>query len=345
MLEQDYKSLHQIPELGFKEFKTSAYLLSRLAHTKAKITKINTGILAFFDFQKEKTIAFRAEEDALPIKEKTSLPYASRNHRMHACGHDSHMAILLSLGDYIHQLDDYPYNLLLVFQPSEESFGGALSLIPSLSSLSFEAFFGMHVFPHFKKNTFYTSKIPLFSSATEIDLMILGKQDHIAHYKKQNDSIYLGYHYLKKIENLAKKEKIFFHAGKINGGTKRNVIAGKTMIKGTLRSDDISKNESFIKKMKALENDKLKIQCSPSIPSLINDKNVLKKLDSLPLNYLNKTLFEAEDFAFYPSYFHPCFFIMGLGNISSLHTNTFHVPLSSLKEGLNFYISILNLFK
>ena len=173
MIYEDYKNLHQIPELGFKEFKTSTYVLNRIKNTNAKISTINTGICAFFDFKKEKTIAFRSELDALKIKEENKIEFVSKhNGYMHACGHDGHTAILINLLEYVNNLHTYPYNILFIFQPSEEKIGGALSLIHHLQHYNFKAFFGMHVFPLLEEGKIYTTKGTLFSSANEINPLL-----------------------------------------------------------------------------------------------------------------------------------------------------------------------------
>ena len=128
-LEIDYKALHQIPEEGFEEFKTQQYIIDRLEHLNCKIYKIHTGVIAFFNFNKDYTIAFRAELDGLNILEETNKEYQSIHQGyMHACGHDGHMSILLGLCDYLSE-NTSNVNVCCIFQPSEEKYGGALQMI------------------------------------------------------------------------------------------------------------------------------------------------------------------------------------------------------------------------
>ena len=132
MLKEYRMALHQIPEIGFHEFKTKKYLYEQVKNSGAVIHEIGeTGLLLYFDNQQEETIAFRTDIDALPVKEKTNLSFASKHEGyMHACGHDGHMAMLLGLTDFITKhIEDLIYNVVLIYQPSEEISGGAQSVI------------------------------------------------------------------------------------------------------------------------------------------------------------------------------------------------------------------------
>ena len=124
---EDRRALHRIPELDKELPNTIAYLRTALESLKCRVFSPMPGALcAFFDFGAKEAIAFRAEADALPITERTGVSYASRHlGRMHACGHDGHMAILLELARRLSEKKSLPHNVLLIFQPAEESPGGA----------------------------------------------------------------------------------------------------------------------------------------------------------------------------------------------------------------------------
>ena len=122
------RALHRIPELDDQLPKTQAYLLSQLEGLRCRmITPGRSAVLAYFDVGKPDTAAFRSDMDALPIEEQTGLSFCSEHPgRMHACGHDGHMAMLLCLAQWINgHLDQLSRNVLLVFQPAEETTGGA----------------------------------------------------------------------------------------------------------------------------------------------------------------------------------------------------------------------------
>ena len=119
-LTEDRRALHRIPELDREVPETIAYLKSRLEGLNCSVFSPMTGALcAWFDFGAKKAIAFRAETDALPICESSTREYASVHPgKMHACGHDGHMAILLELARRLSKKESLPHNVLLVFQPA-----------------------------------------------------------------------------------------------------------------------------------------------------------------------------------------------------------------------------------
>lgn len=122
------RDLHQIPETSFTEFKTREYVVSVLKTLHCELIELlETGVAAYFDAGRPATLAYRADMDALPIQEETGLEFASRHPgKMHACGHDGHMAMLLGFAQELDQLDrsGWKNNILLIFQPSEETVGG-----------------------------------------------------------------------------------------------------------------------------------------------------------------------------------------------------------------------------
>ena len=122
-LTQDRRALHRVPELDRQLPQTMEYLAHGLEGLNCRVFSPMEGALAaWFDFGKGTAIAFRADADALPIAERTGADYQS-NHPgcMHACGHDGHMAILLELARRLSKKKDLPHNVLLVFQPAEET--------------------------------------------------------------------------------------------------------------------------------------------------------------------------------------------------------------------------------
>ncbi len=334
MLKEDYINLHQIPELGFKENKTSTYLKKRLINTKAIVKSYNTGICAFFDFKKDKTIAFRAEEDALPIKDKTNLIYKS-NVNMHACGHDAHMAILLNFGDFINSIKDYKYNILLIFQPSEEQIGGSLFMLPYLKEYNIKLIIGLHVFPFLKKGKVYSSSTKLFASSVELDILIKGKASHVYNYKKENDALVKSIKIINKMKKETKRLNMFLHVGYLKSGVKRNICPNKSIIKISLRSKD----ELSIKKyLETLTNtDQIKYKYSKIIKSVENSySNKIELMRDLNVIDLKKTFYLVDDFAYYSSYYETMFFLLGTDGKYFLHSDKFALCDDDLENGYNF---------
>ena len=147
----DRRALHRIPELGDELPKTMDYVQDVLGTLGCEVLfPLDSAVCAYFDFGAADTLAFRAEMDALPIAEQTGLPFSSQHSgKMHACGHDGHMAMALELGRRLRGKENLPHNVLLVFQPAEETTGGARRLCETgvLERLRVKAVFALHLWP------------------------------------------------------------------------------------------------------------------------------------------------------------------------------------------------------
>ncbi len=157
---QNRRALHQIPELDRDLPLTIAYLRSELEGLSCRLfSPIEGALCAWFDFGAETAIAFRADMDALPITETSGAAYASRHPgRMHACGHDGHMAILLELARRLSAKTHLNKNILLVFQPAEEASGGAKPICDTgiFADYHVEAIFGLHLWPGLPKGKIFS---------------------------------------------------------------------------------------------------------------------------------------------------------------------------------------------
>ena len=174
----DRRALHRIPELQLYLPQTMEYLYQALAGLKCRVfAPMESALCAYFDFGADSAIAFRADCDGLPIEENTNLDFASCHPgRMHACGHDGHMAILLELARRLNKKKSLSKNVLLIFQPGEESPGGARYLCETgmFSNFNVEAVFGLHLWPGLEKGTVFTRENELMSRSCEINVDIYG---------------------------------------------------------------------------------------------------------------------------------------------------------------------------
>ena len=148
------RELHMIPELGDNEVKTKEYIknhIQKLSHFEI-IEVLDTGLIAVIRNNNSKVIALRADMDGLPIEEVNDVYYKSKHEGlMHACGHDVHMAILLGVANILDEMwDQLNIDVKLIFQPAEETTGGAKRIIKSGILNDVSAVFGLHVDPHFQ---------------------------------------------------------------------------------------------------------------------------------------------------------------------------------------------------
>lgn len=253
--------LHQNPELGFQEIKTTAMLkkyISNLAEAYKVDIKIHTPlktglIIEYTPLENESEyILFRADIDALPIKEETNAAFKSHNGNMHACGHDVHMAILYGLIDYVFKTK-IQKNILFLFQPAEEGGGGALKIIESgiLDKFNITKAYALHVTDEYEKGTIATTEGVLFASAVEIDIEFFGKKSHIAFPQDGINAFNALRIFLDSVDrlNLNPVEPILFGIGKVISGDVRNVIPSYAKLEGSIRSLSLDYTDKYINRL------------------------------------------------------------------------------------------------
>ncbi|MFT9597683.1 amidohydrolase, partial [Mesobacillus sp.] len=189
------RDLHQIPELGFKEFKTQAYLLDYLKSLSVDRLEVKTWKTGVFvkihGMNPEKTIGYRADIDGLPITESTGLEFQSLHQgQMHACGHDFHMTIALGLITYFveNPIDDH---LLFIFQPAEEGPGGAEPMLKTdiMQEWKPDLIIALHIAPEYPVGTIATREGLLFANTSELFIDLEGKGGHAAYPHQTNDMV------------------------------------------------------------------------------------------------------------------------------------------------------------
>lgn len=241
------RELHQIPERGFEEVKTQSYLLnyiSTLPQERLEVKTWRTGILVKIKGAKpSKTIAYRADMDGLPMVENTTYSFQSTHPgMMHACGHDLHMTIALGILTYFsqHQVDD---DLLFIFQPAEEGPGGAE---PMLQSEEFQRWkpdqiVALHIAPEYPVGTIATREGILFANTSELFIDFIGKGGHAAFPHQANDMVVAASHFVTQLQTIVARnmnplDAAVITIGKIEGGTKQNIIAEQARVEGTIRT-------------------------------------------------------------------------------------------------------------
>jgi amidohydrolase len=241
------RHLHAHPELSNQEFATTTFLKERLRAIGARLLRLDlpTGVLAEISGSRPgPTIAIRSDVDALPILEKTGVPFSSRNHGcMHACGHDMHMASVLGAAAVLSKLrNKFPGTVRFIFQPAEEMPpGGARPMIANGALKNVKMIFGLHVDPGVP-----TGKIGLRDGTTmaavyDFDLHILGKGGHAARPHTTVDAIVVAAEVVNSIQTIISREidpvcPAVVTFGKILGGNARNVVAERVVLTGTART-------------------------------------------------------------------------------------------------------------
>ena len=349
---RDRRALHRIPELELTLPKTMAYLRSRLAGLNcALFSPTPESLCAFFDFGSDHAIAFRADCDALPIQEKSAADYASTHPGcMHACGHDGHMAIGLELARRLSEKKSLPHNVLLVFQPGEETPGGAKPICDSgiFTSYNVQAIFGLHLWPGLEKGTVFSRENELMAHASELTIDITGRSAHIAKAKEGIDATAAAVEVYRRVREA---EATYPHAyrllnfGQLHSGTARNAISASCHMEGCLRAFQDTVFDGLKEKICAIARDveqihgcTVNVHFSEGYPAVMNPPALYRKVRELmEFRELAEPSMTAEDFGWYQQFIPGMFFFLGLGDTPALHADNFDFDEAVLSKGADFF--------
>ena len=372
--------LHRHPELSFQESETAHYIDRLLTdwNIEHKTGVGGEGIVALIKGVRpeKKTIALRADMDALPIEEQNNMSYKSENRgTMHACGHDVHMTCLLGTAKLLQELkQDFEGTVKLIFQPAEETLpGGAVQMIKDgvLENPKPETIIAQHVFPDLEVGKVGFKSGMYMASSDEINIYVRGKGGHAAIPGKGDDTVFTAAQIIVELKNIVKKNSssaipTVLSFGKIVGNGAHNVFPVEVAIHGTLRTFD----ETWRKEVH-----KIIIETAQNIahsygivsevvidkgyPFLVNDDKVTQQAKEAAIDFLGAENVEdlpirmtVEDFAYYAQKVPASFYRLGTANrnkgiTSNLHTPTFDVDEESIKigTGLMTYIALEQLKK
>ncbi|MFB5267722.1 N-acetyldiaminopimelate deacetylase [Paenibacillus enshidis] len=241
------RDLHQIPEPGFKEFKTQCYLLDYIAglpQDRLEVRTWRTGILVLIrGTAPKRRFGYRADMDALPIEEETGYEFKSRHPGyMHACGHDLHMTIGLGIVTHF-ATEPMADDLVVLFQPAEEGPGGALPMLESeeLADWLPDQIVGLHIAPEYPVGTIATRPGILFANTSELFIDLTGVGGHAAYPHRANDMVVAGSQLVGQLQTIVARninplDAAVITIGKVESGTKQNIIAETARLEGTIRT-------------------------------------------------------------------------------------------------------------
>lgn len=368
------KTFHEIPELSRKEFKTSN-LIQKILDKNGISYQSNvgekTGIVALINgSNKNKTIALRADIDALPIKEETNLAYASNHHGvMHACGHDFHIASVLASGIILNQYREMlPGNVKMIFQPAEEDgpLGGAKQMIKdgALENPKVDAIFAMHVFPDVPKGFIAVLNGPAMAAVDNFKIRIVGKGGHGACPEKTIDPITIAGHVILTFNSLLNRrisplDSVVISIGKIQGGNRRNIIPDEVFLEGTMRTLDKNIRNNLRKIIKEAcemtcfsHGGKCIFQWIKSYDVTINEKESVNVVRQGIKNFINKeAIYEdakpfmaAEDFGYYLKNTKGAMFWVGFKSdkCQTLHSAKLNIDDDVLLAGIKTFMGTIS---
>jgi len=338
--------LHEIPEIGFNEFKTQAYIMSFLDRLSLSYEKVaGTGILAKWKKVEGPFVLFRADMDALPVFEETDAPFKSAHEGfMHACGHDVHMTILIGLIERI-VTSDLNRNFLFLFQPAEEGGGGASKCLSKLDQYEITEAWALHVNDEFPEGSVYTRAGVLFASAFEVDCTFEGRSAHVAFYKQGRDAIEGAMDFLQRVYSAERGDSVL-RFGLIEGGRVRNVVADSCTLYGTVRTRAYELSEKAICELEELGRDvassrglEFKQKIGSKYPQVQVDKDLYEKLCGLvDVNPVDMK-YVGEDFGVIALKYPSVLFWLGTGREErhGLHNSKFLPQDSVIEKGIEIF--------
>ena len=241
------RHFHQHPEKSMEERETTAFIMAQLNEIGIPHRKLSpSGVVAeIAGGRPGKTVALRADMDALTIQEETGLPFASEAEGlMHACCHDLHMAGLLGAAKLLWQeRQSLGGNVRLIFQPGEEVGKGAKAVIEQGGMEGVDMVFGMHNMPSLPAGTVAGSVGPVFSAADYFKITIQGKAGHGATPEDAIDATVAASTLVMNLQPLVSREissleSLVITVGQLHSGTRFNIISGEAVLEGTVRSFD-----------------------------------------------------------------------------------------------------------
>jgi amidohydrolase len=362
------RHIHKNPELGNNEFETSSFVQSVLKrHGIASKRIAGTGVVARIDGRKGGgCFAIRADMDALPITEKTAKPYCSVNKGvMHACGHDGNTTMALGAGILLsRQKDRFCGTVKLIFQPNEESSGGALSMIKAgaLKDPVVNAITGIHVSPWLRTGVIGLKHGAMMAAVDKFDIEIIGDGGHGAYPHLGKDAIVIASEVINSFQSIVSRETdpvepVVITVGKMEGGERYNVLCGKVAMTGTVRTlnRQVQNNvrsaiKARLKNITAAYEAKYTLSYEELGPALINSEKILdlckntatETFGQKNVSMLEKPSMGGEDFAQYLRIVPGCFVYIGSSGASTggktypWHHEKFDIDEDVLPAGAKF---------
>lgn len=373
-MERDWKELfcwfHRHPEIGFQEHETTAKIREILKEEGLTLhpSELETGVIAVVEGKKSgkangKTICFRADIDALPIEEKTELPYVSeRPGFMHACGHDFHTTVALKVASLLNQRkENLAGKIYFVFQPAEEVASGAEYVRKNGNLPEYSEVFGFHVEPSLRPGQVSIQPGSVMAAVDGFRIDIRGKGTHGATPQLGVNPITTAVSVVEKLGRVIPECLSPLHAGVVSvthleGGATWNVIPETAFLEGTVRTMD-GKDRSQIKEeiyriaecMNQGGRVQTKVSWQEGPPAVINDEELCESAKDLAQKYgLQNVILDpamtGDDFSkFVPegSNVKGLYIKVGTGPSENLHSDRFKVDVSALDQTAEFLAELL----
>ena len=367
------RTIHMHPELGFEEVETSRLVAEWLERFGLRVRKgvATTGVIGVLQGKRPgKTVAIRADMDALPMEEARPVPYASKiKGKMHACGHDAHVAILLGVARFFSSIpDQVKGNIKWIFQPAEEGGGGGRLMVEegALEDPKVDAIFGTHVFPLLPSGMVGYYEREGLAASDRFSVKIIGKGGHGAFPHLCKDPVLAAGHFITQIHSIVSRninpiESAVITIGKVSGGTASNIIPDEVELVGTVRSLTPQVQEELKRRIEEVARGiaqsfdmDYRYDFEYGYPMLINDPEMAKLAARACAKGVGeenvvavKPSMGGEDFSYYLQKVPGAFFRLGnrneaKGTIHPYHSSFFDVDEDILPLGVEMFVRIID---
>ncbi len=362
------RELHKIPETAFNEIKTSNLIEQELNSFGINTFRpLETAVVGIIGNINNPCIAFRADIDGLPMEEDTGLPFSSTHKgRMHACGHDFHISMLLGAAKYLKQYEEeLNICIKLLFQPAEEMIpGGAKLMVEAgvLKNPDVQFVFGQHIHPEKQVGRIEIAVGPALASSDEMYWTIKGKSSHAATPHFGHDPILASANMIANLQNIITKYRnplkpSVLSITSIHGGTATNILPEEVKLMGTFRAFDDKWRYETIDNIRHISSSICRAYNCESIfepkmgfPAVINDitasdiakEAAIRKIGDENFSNCDPMMW-GEDFAYFANEVPSCFWFLGVKNqpnMPALHNVKLSPDENALIIGSNMFINI-----
>ncbi len=339
-LETIRRDIHAHPELGYEEHRTADLVAAKLTEWGIPVTRGlgGTGVVGVITGTggEGKTIGLRADMDALPMQEQNTFAHASQHEgRMHACGHDGHTTMLLGAAHWLSRHRHFPGKVVLIFQPAEESHGGAKRMIDDGLLLQFplDAVFGMHNWPMHDVGTFGVRAGPMMASSNAFRVTVKGRGGHASQPQRSVDPIMTAVQIAQSWQTIISRntnpnKSAVLSITQIHAGSAFNVIPDEAVLIGTVRNFDAGVLDMIERRMREIAehtaaafNATVDFRFMRSYPAVVNHEKETAFAVAILESVVGKENVDAhmeptmgaEDFAFYLQQVPGCYVFIANG--------------------------------
>ncbi|MDB5104716.1 MAG: peptidase [Fibrobacteres bacterium] len=361
------RRIHREPELSNQEHRTRELILSELKAAGIEIRTFpgSTAVAGLWPGRdRTRSIAFRADMDALPLEETSGLPWASKSQVMHACGHDGHTGILLGLAKHLaREGKAYAVDIKFLFQPAEEAGNGAKQMVldGALESPKVEAVFGLHGWPDLPLGTVGVHGGAVMASVDNFEIAVIGRGGHGAQPHSTLDPIFAASQLVVAAQSLVSRstdplDSAVVTFGQIQAGRTFNVIPEECLLRGTVRSHSPAVRERLRTGLENLSRNvcaalglEARLEWVEGCPATLNDPEMAALARRAAVRAFGaarcvepRPSMAGEDFPFFLENCPGAYLWLGLGNArGSLHNPRFDFNDEALETGIRLFLSII----